>query len=205
MEQTLDQKMEELTQIYELVDDVYDGYAASFGITDAELWVLYALSRHNGDYLQTDICRRWYYSLQTHHTTIQEHGEKGPYHPAVPARKPEKQVPSPDGSGETAYGKDCGTPDAGGKGRLFRADPGRSRPSCCPCCKSTPRRCKRRWKSSAAPVFWQRPQISRPSGGPAEAKRPDARRQSNRSNARNFKPNGKRPDCPPAFLSEFIK
>lgn len=77
MEQTLDQKMEELTQIYELVDDVYDGYAASFGITDAELWVLYALSRHNGDYLQTDICRRWYYSLQTIHTTIKNMEKKG--------------------------------------------------------------------------------------------------------------------------------
>lgn len=77
MEQTLDQKMEELTQIYELVGDVYDGYAASFGITDAELWVLYALSRHNGDYLQTDICRRWYYSLQTIHTTIKNMEKKG--------------------------------------------------------------------------------------------------------------------------------
>ena len=77
MEQTLDQKMEKLTQIYELVDDVYDGYAASFGITDAELWVLYALSRHNGDYLQTDICRRWYYSLQTIHTTIKNMEKKG--------------------------------------------------------------------------------------------------------------------------------
>ena len=77
MEQTLDQKMEELTQIYELVGDVYDGYAASFGITDAELWVLYALSRHNGNYLQTDICRRWYYSLQTIHTTIKNMEKKG--------------------------------------------------------------------------------------------------------------------------------
>ena len=77
MEQSLDQKMEELTQIYELVGDVYDGYAASFGITDAELWVLYALSRHNGDYLQTDICRRWYYSLQTIHTTIKNMEKKG--------------------------------------------------------------------------------------------------------------------------------
>ena len=77
MEQTLDQKLEALTQIYELVDDVYDGYAASFGITDPELWVLYALSRHNGDYLQTDICRRWYYSLQTIHTTIKNMEKKG--------------------------------------------------------------------------------------------------------------------------------
>ena len=77
MEQHIKQNLETLTQLYEMVDDIYDSYAASFQITDAELWSLYALSRHNGDYLQTDICRSWCYSLQTIHTTIKNMEKKG--------------------------------------------------------------------------------------------------------------------------------
>lgn len=77
MEQNLNQKLEELTQIYEMIDDIYDSYAGSCGITDAELCILYALFEHNGDYLQTDICRGWYYSLQTIHTTIKNMEKKG--------------------------------------------------------------------------------------------------------------------------------
>ena len=77
MEQNLNQKLEALNQIYEMVDDVYDSYASSCRITDTELWILYALSEHNGDYLQTDICRRWNYSLQTVHTAIKNMEKKG--------------------------------------------------------------------------------------------------------------------------------
>ena len=73
----LNQKLEAVNQVYEMIDDIYDSYAGSFGITDAELWVLYALFEHNGDYLQTDICRQWYYSLQTIHTTIKNMEKKG--------------------------------------------------------------------------------------------------------------------------------
>ena len=54
----LNQKLEAVNQVYEMIDDIYDSYAGSFCITDAELWVLYALFEHNGDYLQTDIWRQ---------------------------------------------------------------------------------------------------------------------------------------------------
>ena len=77
MEQNIKRNLEALNQIYEMIDDIYDSYAASFRITDTELWVLYALSEHNGDYLQTDICRGWHYSLQTIHTTIKNMEKKG--------------------------------------------------------------------------------------------------------------------------------
>lgn len=77
MEQDLRQYLEALNQIYELIDDIYGSYASSFGITDAELCVLYALPEHDGDYLQTDICRGWHYSLQTIHTTIKNMEKKG--------------------------------------------------------------------------------------------------------------------------------
>lgn len=77
MEQNINRNLEALNQIYEMIGDIYDSYAASFRITDVEFWVLYALSEHNGDYLQTDICRSWYYSLQTIHTTIKNMEKKG--------------------------------------------------------------------------------------------------------------------------------
>lgn len=77
MDQNLNQKLEALNQIYEMIDDVYDSYARSCHITDAELWILYALSEHNGDYLQTDICRGWNYSLQTIHTAIKNMEKRG--------------------------------------------------------------------------------------------------------------------------------
>ena len=69
MEQNIKRNLEALNQIYEMIDDIYDSYAASFHITDVELCVLYALSEHNGDYLQTDICRSWYCSLRDFYAT----------------------------------------------------------------------------------------------------------------------------------------
>ena len=83
----LNQKLEAVNQVYEMIDDIYDSYAGSFGITDAELWVLYALFEHNGDYLQTDICRQWYYSLQTIHTTIKNMEKKRSYYVDLSAGK----------------------------------------------------------------------------------------------------------------------
>ena len=77
MGQNRSQKLEELMQAYEMVDDIYGSYASSCGITDAEFCILYALFEHNGDYLQTDICRAWYYSLQTIHTAIKNMEKKG--------------------------------------------------------------------------------------------------------------------------------
>ena len=83
----LNQKLEAVNQVYEMIDDIYDSYAGSFGITDAELWVLYALFEHNGDYLQTDICRQWYYSLQNDSYHHQKHGEKRFYYVDLSAGK----------------------------------------------------------------------------------------------------------------------
>ena len=70
MENNMSKKLEAVNQVFEMIDDIYDQYAGSFGITDTELWILYALNEHDGEYLQSDICRNWYYSLQTIHTTI---------------------------------------------------------------------------------------------------------------------------------------
>lgn len=77
MEKEFKQYLEAFNQVYKLIDDIYGSYAGSWGITDAELCVFYALSEHNGDYLQTDICRGWHYSLQTIHTAIKNMEKKG--------------------------------------------------------------------------------------------------------------------------------
>ena len=115
----LNQKLEAVNQVYEMIDDIYDSYAGSFGITDAELWVLYALFEHNGDYLQTDICRQWYYSLQTIHTTIKNMEKKG-FITLIcqPGNK------KPDRSRRKDYGRNCSPVDGGGKGGIFSADTG---------------------------------------------------------------------------------
>lgn len=119
----LNQKLEAVNQVYEMIDDIYDSYAGSFGITDAELWVLYALFEHNGDYLQTDICRQWYYSLQTIHTTSKT-WRKRSYYVDLSAWEIRKQVYSPDRSRRKDYGRNCSPVDGGGKGGIFSADTG---------------------------------------------------------------------------------
>ncbi|USF28169.1 hypothetical protein N510_003128 [Firmicutes bacterium ASF500] len=77
MENNVSKKLEAVNQVWEMIEDIYDQYAGSFGITDTELWILYALNEHDGEYLQSDICRNWYYSLQTIHTTIKNMEKKG--------------------------------------------------------------------------------------------------------------------------------
>ena len=77
MEISMSKKLETINQVCEMIDDIYYQYASSFGITDTELSILYALNEHNGEYLQSDICRQWSYSLQTIHTTIKNMEKRG--------------------------------------------------------------------------------------------------------------------------------
>lgn len=199
MEQTLDQKMEELTQIYELVDDVYDGYAASFGITDAELWVLYALSRHNGDYLQTDICRRWYYSLQTIHTTIKNMEKKGLITLLCqPGNRKNKYLHLTE-AGKRLTARIVEPLMLAEKACLFRADRGGAGPPAAPAAKARPGAANGGGKAPPLRCFGKCRKSARPSGG--QRKRNALTPAANRTGAthRNFKPNGKRPDCPPGF------
>ncbi len=77
MNETMSKKMEKVNQLCEMIDDVYYQYADTFGITDTELIILYALGEHDGEYLQSDICRNWSYSLQTIHTAIKNMEKKG--------------------------------------------------------------------------------------------------------------------------------
>lgn len=77
MSKIISEKQEAINQVCEFIDDIYYQYASSFGITDTELSILYALSEHDGEYLQSDICREWSYSLQTIHTTIKNMEKRG--------------------------------------------------------------------------------------------------------------------------------
>ncbi|WP_274421016.1 MarR family winged helix-turn-helix transcriptional regulator [Blautia sp. XA-2221] len=73
----ISKKLEALNQVCDMIEDIYYQYANSFGITDTELNILYALSEHDGEYLQSDICREWHCSLQTIHTTVKNMEKKG--------------------------------------------------------------------------------------------------------------------------------
>lgn len=77
MDNNMSKKLETINQVCDMIDDIYYQYASTFGITDTELCILYALNEHDGEYLQSDICRDWYCSLQTIHTTIKNMEKKG--------------------------------------------------------------------------------------------------------------------------------
>lgn len=77
MNKNMSEKQKAINQVCEFIDDIYYQYASSFGITDTELSILYALSEYDGEYLQSDICREWSYSLQTIHTTIKNMEKRG--------------------------------------------------------------------------------------------------------------------------------
>lgn len=76
MDNTISKKLVIINQVCEMIDDIYYRYAMSFGITDTELSILYALYEHDGEYMQSDICREWSYSLQTIHTTVKNMEKK---------------------------------------------------------------------------------------------------------------------------------
>ncbi len=76
MEINMSENLKNINQICEKIDDIYYQYAASFGITDTELYILYALNEYDGEYLQSDICRDWSCSLQTIHSTIKNMEKK---------------------------------------------------------------------------------------------------------------------------------
>ena len=77
MDNNMSKKLEMINQVCDMIDDIYYQYASTFGITDTELCILYALNEHDGEYLQSDICRDWHCSLQTIHTTIKNMEKKG--------------------------------------------------------------------------------------------------------------------------------
>ena len=77
MDKSTSEKLEAVNQICEMIDDIYYRYAVSFGVTDTELSILYALTDHDGEYMQSDICREWSCSLQTIHTTVKNMERKG--------------------------------------------------------------------------------------------------------------------------------
>ena len=76
MPEDVSKKLEAINQVCEMIDEVYDRYAYSFGMTDTELNILYALSEGDGEYLQSDLCRQWHCSLQTIHTTVKNMEKK---------------------------------------------------------------------------------------------------------------------------------
>lgn len=73
----MSKKLEIVNQVCDQIDNIYYQYANAFGVTDTELCILYSLFEHDGEYLQSDICRDWHCSLQTVHTAIKNMEKKG--------------------------------------------------------------------------------------------------------------------------------
>ena len=71
MDNNMSKKLEMINQVCDMIDDIYYQYASTFGITDTELCILYALNEHDGEYLQSDICRVCLNFLFIYKTSIQ--------------------------------------------------------------------------------------------------------------------------------------
>ena len=66
-----------LNQSYKRQNEQYHSYAASCGLSDPALWVLYSLWESDRDLTQNDICALWMYPKQTINFTIAGFVKKG--------------------------------------------------------------------------------------------------------------------------------
>lgn len=68
--ETINQQIKELASVYHSV-------ASSYGISDNEFWVWYALLTYEGEYSQQDICDMWSLPKQTVNSIISNLSKKG--------------------------------------------------------------------------------------------------------------------------------
>ncbi len=73
----MSKKLEIVNQVCDKIDAIYYQYANAFGVTETEFCILYSLFEHDGEYLQSDICRDWHCSLQTIHTAVKNMEKRG--------------------------------------------------------------------------------------------------------------------------------
>lgn len=59
-----------LNQCDKEIDDLYHSYALHFNLSDAALWIFYALYDSKNSVTQADICNCWFFSRQTINTAL---------------------------------------------------------------------------------------------------------------------------------------
>lgn len=82
-----------LNQYDKELDEIYHRYAQQYHLSDAALWILYAIYDANGMITQADICNTWYFSRQTINTALKNlEQQKIIELVSVPSNKKSKQI-----------------------------------------------------------------------------------------------------------------
>lgn len=66
-----------LNQCDKELDELYHSYAVQHGISDAALWILYAVYSARSAITQADICSYWFFSRQTINTALKGLEQQG--------------------------------------------------------------------------------------------------------------------------------
>lgn len=82
-----------LNQYDKELDEIYHKYALQQHLSDAALWILYAIHDAHGMITQADICNTWYFSRQTINTALKNLEQQGIIElTSMPANKKSKQI-----------------------------------------------------------------------------------------------------------------
>ncbi|MCM1541037.1 MAG: MarR family transcriptional regulator [Blautia sp.] len=96
MENNIDQYREYgalLDQYDKELDDIYHYYALRHDLSDAALWILYAVHGSDAGVTQADICNGWFFSRQTINTALKGLAQQGVIKlEAVPGNRKSKHV-----------------------------------------------------------------------------------------------------------------
>lgn len=77
MEQNIIQQLITLNQLYKESNEIYSGIASQLGLSDTSCWILYAISHEEGDCTQNDLCRNWFFPIQTVNSSVSNLQKKG--------------------------------------------------------------------------------------------------------------------------------
>lgn len=82
-----------LDQFDKELDDIYHDYALRHNLSDAALWILYAVHGSDTGVTQADICSGWFFSRQTINTALKGLTQQGIIKlDAVPGNRKSKHV-----------------------------------------------------------------------------------------------------------------
>lgn len=82
-----------LNQYDKELDEIYHRYAMEHHLSDAALWILYAIHDARGTITQADICNTWYFSRQTINTALKNLEQQGIIElNSIPANRKSKQI-----------------------------------------------------------------------------------------------------------------
>lgn len=77
MNTIIQNQLETINQQIKEIASIYRSTASSFGISDNEFWVWYALLTYNGECSQQDICDMWFLPKQTVNSIVSNLAKKG--------------------------------------------------------------------------------------------------------------------------------